>query len=99
MDNKKIPHGIEALRELLIQFDELGYQPTVPVAIGAEEHAEEFKRRLVGAFGECIVEEFTHLLKVLYEITEGKESFWHLLSEALYDMSLCEQEVNHEQEK
>ena len=49
MDNKKIPHGIEALREMLIQFDELGYQPTVPVAIGAEEHAKEFKLRLAGA--------------------------------------------------
>ena len=99
MDNKKIPHGIEALREMLIQFDELGYQPTVPVAIGAEEHAEEFKRRLVGAFSECIVGELTHLLKVLYEITEEEESFWYFLSEALYDMSLYKQEVNHETEK
>ena len=96
MDKKKIPHGIEALREMLIQFDELGYQPTVPVAIGAEEHAQEFKRRFVGAFSECIVEELTHLLKFLYEITEGKESFWYFLSEALYDINLCKQEVNHD---
>ena len=67
MDNKKIPHGIEALRELLIQFDELGYQPTVPVEIGAEEHAQEFKRRQLTAINECICEE---LVKFFYDLSE-----------------------------
>ena len=67
MDNKKIPHGIEALRELLILFDEFGYQPKAPPEIGAEEHAKQFKVMLVGYVCECIVVE---LMEFAYAVEE-----------------------------
>ena len=73
MDNEKIPRGIDALCELLIQFDELGYQPTVPVEIGAQEHAEEFKRRLIVAVGEYVgrtLKNFTWRLAGRFDIEE-----------------------------
>lgn len=58
MDNKKIPHGIEALREMLIQFDEAGYEPTEPGhAVYGGSSGSDFKNALMVAINECICEE------------------------------------------